>query len=222
MLLDYTIRTRSGRRGMGLLSLPLLVLAAFAISAVATSQRAVVSTAAAETAAAKLESIRNPEPGQTVPPVTRFSEEEVNSYLHYDLSADFPPGLEGVSVRFTPSRIQGTAEVDFDKASAARRGRSTGGFPPMMDYLLRGRHTLTVEGGFSAIGGMGHFDLESVALDGMTIPQPLVDVLIDTYIKPRHPRFNLHRPFRLPYSIDRIQVERGSIDVEVASSPVAL
>jgi hypothetical protein len=201
--------------------LALLCVAYVGATAVAL-QQAVVSPAAAESAAAKLESIRNPDPGQPAPAVTRFSEEEVNSYLHYEMAPQYPPGLERISARLTPSHIQGSAEVDFDKAAAARRRGAPTGFPPMMDYLLRGRHTLMVEGGFSAIDGVGRFDLERVTLDGVEIPRTLIDFLIDTYIRPRHPGFDPARPFLLPYSIDRVQVGRGSIEVEVKTAAVSL
>jgi hypothetical protein len=191
-------------------------------AAVAALQQPVVSTQAAESAAGKLERIRHPAPGEVGSSTTRFSEEEVNSYLYYDMAPEFPAGLEQVTVRFTPSHIQGSAEVDFDKAGAARRRGAPPAIPPMMEYLLRGRHTLTVEGGFSAIGGIGRFDLERVILDGVEIPRPLVDYLIDAYIRPRHPNFDPERPFHLPYSIDRVQVERGSIEVEVNPTAAAL
>jgi hypothetical protein len=131
------------------------------------------------------------------------------------MAPGFPPGLESISVRLTPSHIHGTGDVDFDKASAARRRSGASPIPPMMDYLLRGRHTLTVAGQFSAIDGVGQFDLETVALDGVTIPQALVDFLIETYLRPRYRTFDPNRPFRMPHSIDRVQVERERLEVQV-------
>ena len=85
----------------------------------------------------------------------------------------------------------------------------------MTDYLFWGVHTLSVEGSFSAIDGVGQFTLESVALDGFALPQTLVDLLIQTFLKPRFPDLALDSPFLLPYSIDRVQVMRERIVVEV-------
>jgi hypothetical protein len=65
------------------------------------------------------------------------------------------------------------------------------------------------------VDGVGHFDLESVSLDGVTLPQTMVDLLIETFLKPRYPRLALDAPFLLPNSVDRVQVMRGSIQVQV-------
>ncbi|MBI3935268.1 MAG: hypothetical protein HY316_11315 [Acidobacteria bacterium] len=167
-----------------------------------------ISAEAAESAADKLRQIQQAYgDGNSV--VGEFSEAEVNSYLYYELAARYPAGVAKVSVRLLPSRIMGTSEVDFDKARASRR--TPGG---MMDYLFWGVHTLSVEGGFSAVGGVGHFELESVSLDGVVLPRSLVDFLVDTYLKPRFPGLVLDSPFVMPYSIDRVQVRREFIEVE--------
>ena len=199
-----------------------IVLAAILLCSVALYaaawQQPVVSADAANTAAQKLERIQSAENGPPTPFLTDFSEQEVNSYLYYEMAPEYPAGLEKIVIRLAPGRLQGTAEVDFDKARAARRSGARSSIPPMMEYLLRGRHTLAVEGTFSAIGGVGQFDLETVTLDGVAIPQSVVDVLIDSYIRPRHPNFDPERPFTLPYSIDRLQVLRGNVAVEVKPS----
>lgn len=169
-----------------------------------------VSAKAAEAAAEKLRQIREASSNRTAGSLTQFSEEEVNSYLALELASRYPSGISDVQVRFLPGRILGTSQVDFAKLKAAHR--TSGG---MADYLFWGIHTLSVEGGFSAIDGVGQFDLESVSLDGFTLPQRLVDLLIETFLKPRFPSLALNRPFRLPYSIDRVQVMRERIAVEV-------
>jgi hypothetical protein len=173
-----------------------------------------VSAAAAQSAAEKLSRIQQAASSGGAGSQTAFSEEEVNSYLAYKMEPDYPAGLSKVQVNFVPGRILGTARVDFDKAMAARQ--PLGG---MADYLFWGLHTLAVEGGFSAVDGVGRFDLESVALDGYTLPQKLVDLLIETFLKPRYPNLALDRPFLLPYSIDRVEVMRERVEV-VVNPPV--
>ena len=168
-----------------------------------------LSAEAAESAAEKLRQIREPSTGRSSATI-QFSEEEVNSYLDYELAPRYPAGVSKVSVRFLPGRLLGTAEVDFDKAKAARR--APGG---MMDYLFWGVHTLSVEGGFSAVNGVGQFDLEAVSLDGVALPRTLVDFLMDAYLKPRFPGLDIDRPFPLPHSIDRVQVLRERIEAVV-------
>ena len=169
-----------------------------------------ISAAAAQSAAEKVRQIQEASNGRTGGVLAEFSEEEVDSYLAYEMASDYPAGVSKVQVRFLPARILGTSEVDFDKAKAARRIPSG-----IADYLFGGVHTLSVEGGFSAIDGVGQFDLESVALDGFVLPQMLVNLLIETFLKPRFPDLALEDPFLLPYSIDRVQVMRERIVVEV-------
>ena len=168
-----------------------------------------VSAEAAESAAEKFRQIREPSTVRSSAAI-QFSEEEVNSYFDYELAPRYPGGVSKVSVRFLPGRLLGTAEVDFDKGKAARR--MPGGMP---DYLFWGVHTLSVEGGFSAVNGIGQFDLESVSLDGVPLPRTLVDFLMDAYLKPRYPGLDIDRPFPLPHSIDRVQVLRESLEAVV-------
>lgn len=218
----HSIRTRPRAAGVlpMVLALGVLVLsgnivpAQSAAAASKSGSEGAVSAEAAESAAGKLQQILDVSRGAGA--LVRFTEAEVNSYLFYELASRYPRGVSKINVRFTPGHLQGTCEVDFEKLRAARR--SPGG---MMDYLFFGVHTLAVEGGFSAVGGTGQFDLQTVELDGVPLPRMLVDFLIDTYLRPRFPTLALDSPFRMPYSIDRVQVGRASIEVE-AKPPAAI
>ena len=77
--------------------------------------------------------------------------------------------------------------------------------------MLRGTHTLGVEGTFSSSGGIGQFQLQAVTLDEVTLPRAAVDFLIEQYLKPSYPEAAIDRPFRLPFSIDTLSVEEGSV-----------
>jgi hypothetical protein len=174
------------------------------------SGAAAITVEASEAAAEKLRRIQEAAASGTVGFITEFSELEVNSYLAYELAPRYPSGVSEIQIQFQPSRILGTSVVDFDKAKAARSSPGR-----MTDYLFWGTHTIAAEGNFSGIDGVGHFDLESVAIDGVTVPQAMVDLLIETFLKPRYPGLALDAPFLLPDSVDRVQVMRGSIAVEV-------
>jgi len=135
----------------------------------------------------------------------RVTEAEANSYVAYEWAGMFPPGVSQVRMTFRPSRPQGSAVVDFDKV------KETFGSPsnPLADYLLRGVHTVAAEGIFTAAGGIGQFQLEAVSLDGVPLPQMVVDFLIDRYLKRMVPQADPNRPFRLPFAIDKVIVEEG-------------
>ena len=201
-------RGRASIAGRTLLVLSLLVSGPFPLGLPSSNLAAeeALSPEAAASASEKLRQIQDGSLARNAATI-RMSEPETNSYLQYELAPKYPPGLSRVELRFTPGRLAGTAQVDFDKAKAASRHREN----PLMDLLFWGTHTLGVEGGFSAINGVGHFDLEKVSLDGITLPQPMVDYLIDRFLKHRFPALALDRPFPMPYSVDRVQVERGSV-----------
>ena len=178
-----------------------------------------VSTSAAESASRKLERITRPEP--PVAPVSlRFTEEEVNSYLYYNLARQYPPGVSKVNVSFSPGAISGSAEIDFDKLKAARAGGPAyGRGPRILNYLFSGTHAIASDGHFSAADGMGRLELNTVSIDGIPLPQPMVDYLIENYLRDRFPGFDLEKPFAMPYAIDRMQVSAQTVDVTTRPAP---
>jgi len=119
----------------------------------------------------------------------------------------FHPDFSNARVEFQPNRPQGWAEVNFDQL----KNRFPTASNSVVDYFLQGTHTLGVEGTFYSSNGMGRFDLETVTLDGITLPRSVVDFLMEHYLKTRYPNAAVDRPFRLPFSIDRISVETGSV-----------
>jgi len=157
-----------------------------------------VTPEAAESAARKFEQIREAhETGGSFGAV-RISEHEANSYLAYDLAGAIPPGVSDIALQFTPGRITGSSVMDFDKLKEGLRVP----FHPVADFLLRGVHTVGVEGSTSGMNGTGQFQLERVLLDGVELPQMVVDYMIEQYLRPRFPSAAINRPFVLPFSID--------------------
>ena len=139
--------------------------------------------------------------------LVRISEAEANSYLHYEMAPDLPPGVSKPRLKFQPGRPQGSAEVNFDKIKEASKTPPN----PLVDYFLRGVHTLGVDGTLHGSGGAAQFHLESVTLDGIAMPRAVVDYLIEHYLKAHYPDVSLEHPFSLPFSIDKLSVEAGSV-----------
>ncbi len=137
----------------------------------------------------------------------RISESELNSYVHYEMEPYFPPGFSKVHLQLQPSRPHGTAEVDFDKLKVSLKTPPN----PFISYFLRGVHTLGVEGTLSASNGVGQFHLETVTLDDLVLPEPVVEFLVDHYLKSRYPGVAIDRSFALGFGIDKLNVESGSV-----------
>lgn len=170
--------------------------------------QAELSQQAARSAAAKINAIQEGSLARGGPPI-RISQQEANSYLQYEMAPEYPPGLSQVRLQFTPGHVQGTANVDFDKAKQSAHGPSSS----LMDYLFFGKHVLTVEGALFGADGTGKFNLESVALDGVALPQALVQYLINRFLLTHYPGLSIDQPFALPFSISRVQLDQGSVVV---------
>ena len=165
-----------------------------------------LSWEAAQSAARKLARVREAAGQEHSFGSVRISEAEANSYLQYEMLPYFPPGVSRVRLKFHPARPQGSAQVDFGKLKEAFGDQEN----PLIDFLLQGVHTLGADGKFSSSGGIARFELETVTLDGVALPRMVVDFLIERYLKPSYPEVSIDRPFRLPFSIDKMSVEEGS------------
>jgi hypothetical protein len=145
----------------------------------------------------------------------RLNEAEINSYIRYDLTQEIPSGVSKVALKLQPGRTHGTAEVDFDRLRQSMRTQPN----PLIALFLTGVHELGVEGTVSGANGSGEFHLESVTFDNATLPEPVVEYLIDHYLRTRYPGVAINQPFRLPFSIEQLVVETGS--VRLTARPMA-
>lgn len=166
-----------------------------------------LSREAATTAASKFRLIGEGfQSGQSFEAV-RVTELEANSYLEYELASSLPAGVSKLRLGFEPNRPIGSAVINFDILKGGLRTPPN----PIADFLLRGLHTVGVEGTLAGSEGIGEFQLERVTLDGFTLPRPVVEYLIEHYLRPRYPAAAISRPFLLPFSLDQVSVEAGSV-----------
>ncbi len=165
-----------------------------------------LSQQAAQSAAAKLSQVETATSGHGFDAV-RITEAEANSYLYYDLQPSVPDGVSNLHLQFQPGRPHGSAVVDFDKIKQSMKT------PPnaLIAYFLTGIHRIGVSGTFYATNGLAQFHLETVTLDDITMPEMLVDYLIDHYLRTRYPGLAIDRPFPLSPGVDKVTVESGDV-----------
>ncbi len=142
-------------------------------------------------------------------PTTRFSEEELNSYLALELKSRFHPCLKSLQVLLGEDSLDGTAEIDFDKLSAS----STKTLTKMIARLFSGVHKLSVRGKLVAEGGKGSFQLAEAKFDDSTLPNFLVSEIITAVGKKQKPPFDPLQPSDMPYAIQKVDVHKGYIIV---------
>ncbi len=170
-----------------------------------------VSTAAAERCRLKLirledlAAVEKSDRKQT----TRFSEEEVNSYLAQDLSSYYHPCLQAIWATFEKDSLQVAATIDFDRLETA----STELYSKFVRLLFSGTHTITARGRLESANGMGRFDLERALFNDKTLPNFLVEGILSAVGKKQDPPFDPMQPAEMPYKIDKVDVHPGYIIV---------
>jgi hypothetical protein len=146
--------------------------------------------------------------GKALPPLrTSFTEAEINAYLKYNASSQFPAGLVDPRVTLVgDGRVSARAMVDLD---AVRRSRPRGALDPM--NLLTGSVEVTAAGVLRGTGGMATLDLESATVSGITMPKAFLQELVSYYSKSAdHPEgVSLDKPFPLPAHVTSFDIQKG-------------
>ena len=140
---------------------------------------------------------------------TTVTENEVNSYLTYELGDDLPTGVVQPSVSaLGTGRVSGRAVVDLDAVRKA--GGNTGGLFDLRSYLT-GHVPVTATGVLRTSNGHARLELQSASVAGVPVPKLLLQEIVAYYSKsPSKPGgISLDDEFELPARIREIQVERG-------------
>jgi hypothetical protein len=140
---------------------------------------------------------------------TSFTDRELNAYLTFNAQTRLPVGLREPRVTIpAANRFDGRALVDLDEV---RTGKDYG----ILGLLLQGVHELKLSGTFSGSNGKGVVHLSTASLDGVPVPQTLIDTLVNHFSKtPDIPGgFQLDKPFDLPSRIRVLQLQSGLVTV---------
>lgn len=126
---------------------------------------------------------------------TVFSEQEINSYLASDQVA-LPVGVESVRLRGEAGTITGTAQINFDRI---REGIHSSN--PLLS-MFSGIHEVIVATHAKAQGGEGQVHVDSVSIDGVEVPQFVLELFVEKFLTPKFPEIGIDSRFRLPNRID--------------------
>ena len=107
-----------------------------------------------------------------------LSETELESYLLYSLKEDIPAQIDSADVQLGQDTVGLDTQITFTS-------NATGN--PVVDALVGGTHNLFVKGKLVAQEGRGKFDLQDVRVDGIPVPNILIQSLIKRYVKPKYP-----------------------------------
>jgi hypothetical protein len=126
---------------------------------------------------------------------TELSEQEINAYLASG-NVKLPTGVQSVIFQEQPGVIIGTSRVDFDQLKAGRNS-----YNPLLS-VFSGLHDVVVTTHAYGAKGEGFVHVDSVSLDGVEVPQFMLELFVEKYLRPRYPAVGLDSRFALPARID--------------------
>lgn len=137
-----------------------------------------------------------------------FTQGEVNSYLNLAYAERLPKGVRDVAVRLDRDRMQVKGLVNIDRVKG-KVGNGGGGFGPLS--FLSGDVPVEIMGKVTSKDGFGLIQWETVYLSSMRLPVSALEqlVLSATKTETNPEGFDIHAPFRLPYSVNRLRLEPG-------------
>ena len=164
-------------------------------------------TADAIHAQAKLQHIeKNAEIAHPDRTPTEITEQEVNAYFAAG-RVKLPAGVESVTFEAQPGVITASCRVDFDQVKAGTHSTN-----PLLS-LFSGVHDVVAVANASGAAGQGLVDVQSVSIDGVEVPQFLLEIFVEKYLTPKYPNVGLESRFALPAKIDTAVVGEHKIVV---------
>lgn len=126
---------------------------------------------------------------------TTFSEQEINAYLASS-RVDLPAGVKSVRLEGVPGVVTANLKVDFDRLKDGRESLN-----PLLS-VFSGIHDVVVEAHAHGANGKGFVQVDSMSLDGVTIPKFVLELFIEKYLQPKYPEIGMDSRFALPDRID--------------------
>ena len=124
-----------------------------------------------------------------------LSEEEINAYFASG-NVELPAGVRSVVFQEQPGMIIGTARVDFDQLKAGKNS-----YNPLLS-IFSGLHDVVVTSHAYGAKGEGLVHVDSVSLDGVDVPQFILELFVEKYLKPKYPDIGMDSRFALPARVD--------------------
>ena len=161
-----------------------------------------VSEKAAKSLQQKIDAIQDAENNPKHKPGSarvEISEAELESYLLYSLKEDIPAQVDSADVQLAQDTVSLDTQITFSS-------NATGN--PVFDALVGGTHNLFVKGKLAARERRGKFDLLEVRVDGIPVPNVLIQSLIKRYVQPKYPDVDLNEPFDMPWGIQELKLQQ--------------
>jgi hypothetical protein len=154
---------------------------------------------------------QQPPPKSARKQTVQVTQGEVNSYLNLSYASELPKGVSDLEIRFGNERIDAKGSVDIEQVKGSVAAPS---WSPLA--LLGGLVPIELSGKLVTTDGFGTIELDSAYVASIRVPISVVEQMVasSTKSEKRPDGFDIHAPFRLPYSVDRVRIEPGKATLE--------
>ncbi len=136
-----------------------------------------------------------------------ITEFEANSYLKVRGRDFLPPGVYEPEVHVHPDRLTGAADVDFNEL--ARAGPKADEWTAkILTMIFSGKQRVSATGKLDTANGQGKVTIENVTVGTATMPDWLVNLLLENYVQKRY-NIDLSKPLILPDHVTHIDLSPG-------------
>jgi len=181
----------------------------------ATPARPGLSWAEADSLGRKLAAIeenhKNPPSRAGRRQTVQVTQGEINSYLNLAYASELPKGVSDVEIRLGNERIEAKGSVDIEQVKGKVQA------PPWSPLaLLGGQVPIELGGRLVNQDGFGTIELDTAYVASIRVPISVVEQMVASSTRSdKHPDgFDIHAPFRLPYSVNRVKIEPGRATLE--------
>jgi hypothetical protein len=166
-----------------------------------------VSAKSAEELQAKIDAVRNKDSGAEPAAESNtleLSDTELESYVLFAMREEIPAQVDLIDVQLDEGSISSETQLTFSSSNSGN---------PIADSLFGGTHNLFVKGALAGESGRGKFELLEVRVDGIPVPNILVETLFGQYVTPKYPDADLREPFDLPWGIESLTISGGKVTI---------
>ena len=174
---------------------------------VAAEENETVSAKSAQSLQEKIDAIKAArESVDRAPGATRIElpEIELESYVLFELKDQIPATMDSFDVQLEPGAVGAQTQLTFPSDATGN---------PIIDAIVGGTHDLFVKGTLEGVDGRGKFELVEIRVDGIPVPNILINALFEKYVKPKYPEADLKEPFDLPWGIEELLIDQGKATV---------
>jgi hypothetical protein len=152
--------------------------------------------------------------GDSGPANVHVSEAELNAYLNDSSSGlELPPGLTDIVVTFKKGGVKVRGWIDLERLQDDLP-ESVSQFASGLALIGRGV-PVELEGRLESGGGVARLDLERVQIAVLSVPiDQVVELVAKSTRGRRYPQgYDLRTPFRLPCSMQKVELEPGRAQI---------